>query len=150
MIKRVYYLVEVSIMKVYITVKRLSKPKEELGYVGYEVDGAPQNLRELITALVNATVKEYNAHVKNGDSPEPLSESEISRRALMGKIAFDIDYTGTLVDGDKAVRAALSAYEDGLFRVFMGDNELTELSSAVSLSETFTFIRLTMLTGRLW
>ncbi len=137
-------------MKVNITVKQLSKPKEELGYVGYEVDGAPKNLKELITALVRANVREYNERVKKGDSPELLSESEISRRALMGKIAFGINYSGTPADEDKAVETALSAYEDGLFRVFMGDRELAALSDAVSLSETFTFIRLTMLTGRLW
>lgn len=137
-------------MKVNITVKQLSKPKEELGYIGYEVDGAPEDLRELITALVRANVREYNARVKKGDSPRPLGEDEISRRALLGKIAFGINYSGRLADEDKAVETALSAYEDGLFRVFMGDKELTELSDAVSLSETFTFIRLTMLTGRLW
>ncbi len=137
-------------MRVSVSVKQLSKPKAAPVNAEYELDRAPGSLKELIEALVRSNVCEYNERVKKGDSPEPLGEDEISRRALTGRIAFGINYSGTFADEEKAVRTAISAYEDGLFRVFMGDNELTALSDTVSLSETFTFIRLTMLTGRLW
>ncbi len=137
-------------MRVSVNVKQLSKPKAAPVNAEYELDAAPRDLKELINALVRKNVREYNERVKKGDSPEPLGEDEISRRALMGRIAFGINYSGTFADEEKSVKTALSAFEDGLFRVFMGDIELTALSDAVSLSETFTFIRLTMLTGRLW
>ena len=43
-------------------------------------------------------------------------------------------------------------FQDGLFRVFLGDTELTELDEQLELQEgdTVTFIRLTMLAGRMW
>ena len=43
-------------------------------------------------------------------------------------------------------------FQDGLFRVFLGDTELTELDEKLELQEgdTVTFIRLTMLAGRMW
>ena len=42
--------------------------------------------------------------------------------------------------------------EDGIFRIFIDDTEAGGLSSPVVLKEetTLTFIRLTMLSGRLW
>ena len=44
------------------------------------------------------------------------------------------------------------SYEDGIFRIFMDDTETGDLSSPIQLKEesTLTFIRLAMLSGRLW
>lgn len=70
----------------------------------------------------------------------------------IGKIAFGINYGGKTADEKAALENALQSYEDGLYRIFIGENELGELSDSISLSEndSVTFIRLTMLTGRLW
>ena len=52
----------------------------------------------------------------------------------------------------KALDNAFLSFEDGLYRVFLGENELTELDTPLDIKENdeLTFIRLTMLTGRIW
>lgn len=44
------------------------------------------------------------------------------------------------------------AFKDGLFRIFLNDNELSSLEENINLQENdkLTFIRLTMLSGRIW
>ena len=44
------------------------------------------------------------------------------------------------------------AFNDGLFRIFLNDNELSSLEEKIKLQENdkLTFIRLTMLSGRIW
>ncbi|KUO70710.1 MAG: hypothetical protein APF81_26025 [Desulfosporosinus sp. BRH_c37] len=52
----------------------------------------------------------------------------------------------------KAIATALLAFQDGIYRVFIGDNEVAELDEKLSLKEgeVLTFIRFTMLAGRMW
>ena len=52
----------------------------------------------------------------------------------------------------KAKENALQSFEDGLYRIFIGDNEIEGLNTAITLNEgdTLTFIKLTMLAGRMW
>ena len=44
------------------------------------------------------------------------------------------------------------AFNDGLFRIFLNNNELSSLEEKINLQENdkLTFIRLTMLSGRIW
>lgn len=50
---------------------------------------------------------------------------------------------------EKAVENTLQCFEDGIFRVFAGENELTALKETIPWTDdtVFTFIRLTMLSG---
>lgn len=47
---------------------------------------------------------------------------------------------------------ALLAYKDGIYRVFIGDEEVKELNESLNIKEgdILTFIRLTMLSGGMW
>lgn len=65
----------------------------------------------------------------------------------IGKIAFGINYGGRKAEEGKAVATAIQAYKDGLFRIFLGEEELTDLSQRITLFEgdSLTFIKLTML-----
>ena len=73
-------------------------------------------------------------------------------KAATGKVGFEANYNGRPAAETEAIINALQSYEDGIFRIFLDDAELGELSSSVQLKEesTLTFIRLTMLSGRLW
>ena len=66
--------------------------------------------------------------------------------------AFGANYNGKPAAEAEAIINALQSYEDGIFRIFLNDAELGELSSPIQLKEesTLTFIRLAMLSGRLW
>jgi hypothetical protein len=70
----------------------------------------------------------------------------------VGKFTFGVHETAAPVDEGRAVTTALSAVEDGLVRIFRGTEELTELSAPLLLEEgqVLTFVRLTMLSGRMW
>ena len=73
-------------------------------------------------------------------------------KAVSGKVGFEVNYNGRPAAETEAIVNALQSYEDGIFRIFIDDTEAGGLSSPVVLKEetTLTFIRLTMLSGRLW
>ena len=81
-----------------------------------------------------------------------LTKEEVEDQAAAGKVGFGRIYSDKKADEAKAVENALQCFEDGLVRVFQGDQELTELDGPVRLKEgdRFTLIRLTFLAGRLW
>ncbi len=81
-----------------------------------------------------------------------LTESEISDQSTAGKIGFGRIYSDKKADSKKAVETALQGFEDGLFRIIIGDVEATELDEPLTIHENdiLTFIRLTFLAGRLW
>lgn len=67
-------------------------------------------------------------------------------------MSFGWLYADNPADREKAVDTAIGCWRDGLVRVFLGDRELTGLDDPLEIQEndTFTFIRLTFLAGRLW
>jgi len=56
------------------------------------------------------------------------------------------------VPGDAAaVQNALTSFEDGLFRIFINDNEIEpDLPIVLRDEDEICFLRLTMLAGRIW
>lgn len=139
-------------MTIKVNIKQLGKKRSRIAEVPFVLENAPSTVRELIKEAVHTCVSEYNERVKKGEDAEPLSNHEISEMSEIGKIAFGINYGGKTADEKAALENALQSYEDGLYRIFIRENELGSLSDSISLSEndSVTFIRLTMLTGRLW
>ena len=71
---------------------------------------------------------------------------------IFQQISFNLNYNDTKADLDKAQRNVALSFQDGLFRIFLNENELTDLNQTISLKEndTLIFIRLVMLAGRMW
>ena len=136
-------------MKVYIQVKKLGKRIQTVGSIPYELETRPTTLRELIVCMVTQGVAEYNGRLLSGEQYKALSETEIQDMSQVGKIAFGIPFGQKEADPTKAVDAALLAFTDGLYRFFVGEQEITELDAPLNLSEgdTIAIIRLVMLTG---
>ena len=136
-------------MKVYIQVKKLGKRMQTVGSIPYELDACPATLRELIVCMVNQGVEGYNERLRSGEQNKALSETEIHDMSQVGKIAFGITFGQKEADPTKAVDAALLAFTDGLYRFFVGEQEITQLDAPLNLSEgdTIAIIRLVMLTG---
>lgn len=69
-----------------------------------------------------------------------------------GKVGFGALYNHNKIDLTKAQQNAVLAFEDGLYAIFYGDDELKELSQSIDLSmnKALTFIRLTFLAGSYW
>ncbi len=139
-------------MTINVNIKQLGKKRNKISGVPFFLEENPSTVRELISLSVKSCVSDYNKRAENGGNISPLSESQISDMSEIGKIAFGINYGEKKADYDKAVETALQAYEDGLFRIFIRENEVGSLSDSISLSEndSVTFIKLTMLSGRMW
>lgn len=137
-------------MLLYMNMKQLGKRRNTVDKVPFEFEAEPETLRELITETVKICVRGYIERMDRGEAV--LTNDQIDDMAQIGKIAFGIVYGQKKPDVPKAVETAVTGFEDGLFRVFLGSEELTELDEKVILAEgdEITFIRLTMLAGRMW
>ena len=135
---------------IYVRMKKIGKQKkEDLVPVPFTLDAKPETVRELLISLTKLGVKQYNAREDAGQILTYLTENEIIEQAERGKITFGLRDGADAVE-EKAIKNTLQCFEDGIFRVFAGDKELTELADAIPWTEdlVFTFIRLTMLSGR--
>lgn len=138
------------ILKIYL--KQIGQRKQTVAPIDFEYSPVPGTVRELITQTVVACVNAYNERVRQGDlRANPVTEKQIEDMASVGKIAFGINYGGREQDIGKAVDNALQSFEDGLYRVFLNDREPERLDDNLDLhdGDSLTFIRLTMLTGRI-
>ncbi|RGY96203.1 hypothetical protein, partial [Clostridium sp. AM58-1XD] len=108
----------------------------------------PETARELLTELVQLGVREYNARKDEGQILPYLTKAEIRDQAASGKVAFGLRGGNDAVE-EEAVANAVQSFEDGIYRVFAGEEELTRLDEKIQWTEglIFTFIRLTMLSG---
>ena len=139
-------------MTINIQVKKLGKRIQTVGSIPYELNTCPATLRELIVYMVTQGVTEYNGRLQSGEQYSALSDTQIQDMSQVGKIAFNIPFGQKEADPAKAVDAALLAFTDGLYRFFVGEQEITELDAPLHLCEgdTIAIIRLTMLTGGLF
>lgn len=144
-------------MKVKVNLKQIGQRKQKIAPVDFEYPKPPETVRELINLTVEQCVNAYNERVRAGENGEkPLTEQQIADMSEVGKIAFGINYGEKEQNMDKARENALQSFEDGLYRIFIGDKEIEieieGLDTAITLNEgdTLTFIKLTMLAGRMW
>ena len=142
-------------MKVYIHLKPLGRQRKKLHKVPFEYERKPESVRELIEFTVEIMVAAFIERVefsKTGNNPDAMEESEIEARAEMGKIAFGFVYGKTEIDMNQAKETALQAYEDGLVRIFIGDEETGTLEDEILINDgdELTFVKLSMLAGRMW
>lgn len=139
-------------MKAYIQTKQLGKRKCSIEKMPVYFPVPPTNVQELIEAIVSWQVGEYNERLQQSEVLKYLTSEEVEDKVASGKVGFDVNYNGKPAIESDAIINALQSYEDGIFRIFLDDTELGELSSLIRLKEesTLTFIRLTMLSGRMW
>lgn len=140
-------------MKLKVEVKQLGARGKKVVPVPFEIEGNPATVGELIAATAKKCAEEYNDRVRKGETMiSPLSEREINDMAGVGRITFGICNGDKEQDVDKAIDNALLAFQDGLFCLFINGTQMTEAGQETALKEddVLTFIRLTMLAGRIW
>lgn len=139
-------------MNIYIQVKQLGKRIQTVGSIPYALEFSPATLRELIVCMVTRSVTEYNQRLQKVGQDKPLSETEIQDLSQVGKIAFGIPFGQKEADLQKAVDTAILAFSDGLYRLFINEQEIADLDAPLHLCEgdTIAIIRLVMLTGGLF
>lgn len=134
---------------IYVRMKKPGKGMgKELSPTPFKLQQRPETLREFLAALTELLVKDYNARKDEGQILSFLTKEEIAGQALCGKVSFGI-HGGETADPEKALENTLQCFEDRIYRVFAGNEELTELDGKILWKEdlVFTLIRLTMLSG---
>ena len=139
-------------MKVYVNIKQIGKRKNKIDRKEYEIKGKIETVKDLLIEFVTINVKEFNERLTENDVVPYLTDEKINDLSDAGKISFGVDYNGQKQDLEKAVENALQSYEDGIYRIFVTDNEVGEIDCEINLKENdeLTFVRLTMLAGRMW
>ena len=140
-------------MQVRVNVKRIGKRKNAIEAHPYEI-GEVRDVGELIAAFVTAEVAWFNERATAGETAlRYLTNAEIADAATVGKIGFGADYNGQVQDLTAAIENARQSFEDGIYRIFInGEEPASDLAAPVALAENdeVTFVRLTMLAGRMW
>ncbi|MCM1044089.1 MAG: hypothetical protein NC417_01135 [Candidatus Gastranaerophilales bacterium] len=139
-------------MEIRVNVKAVGKRKNSVKPVIYEIGSAPSTVRELILAVTETGVLEYNRRQESSELLQCLTGEEIEDRAAEGKISFGVNYGEKRADIKQAQENAVQCFLDGIYRIFLDDVPLTSLDEEICVSEesVFTFVRLTMLAGRMW
>ncbi|PTA68443.1 hypothetical protein C8263_07830 [Deinococcus arcticus] len=78
-----------------------------------------------------------------------LTERELSEATLTGRVAVGPQAPGGTVAPEDAVRTALTAFRDGLYYVFVDDEQIEALDAPLTLrpDSTLLLVRLTALAG---
>lgn len=161
LIKQTEHLGREKTMIVLVNQKSIGKNKK-IRSVPLEYKKVPLNVYELIKETVRIMVDAFIERMRKKEAP--LTEEQIRDLADIGRVSFGIVYNDAEPDVDKAVETAVTAYRDGLVAIFIND-ELVEVSSKeptptpeelkeskIDLKENdrISFVRLTMLAGRIW
>jgi hypothetical protein len=138
-------------MQVYLKVKAIAKRDPLVARTALSIDQPIAGANELIEYIVRHNVAAYNGQAIDKPIFLYLTDEKIAAGAKCGKVGFADRKNENKQNPDLAVENALSSFRDGIFRLFINDVEVTygeklELSNNAEL----TFIRLTMLAGRLW
>ncbi|WP_046227506.1 hypothetical protein [Paenibacillus dauci] len=139
-------------MLIYITVKSLGRRKNWLTRQPLQLAGTPVTLRDLITCIVEQNVREFKVKQTDTSFIPYLTAEAIKEQAEVGKVGFQLIRDERIPEEQQAVETALLAFEDGLYKVFLREEEVTGLDEHIELAEgdEAAFIRLTMLAGRVW
>lgn len=133
-----------------LQLKRIGKKK--IKQIPIALNTVPQNLQELIEACVRSEVIKYNEKREGEILLSFLNATEIQEQSEKGKIGFGDMANKMLAQEETAIENVLIAFKDGLFIVFIDDDELTDLETPVKLTpeSTVSFIRMTFLAGAYW
>jgi len=144
-------------MEIKVCVKQLGKKRPLLKDRVIEIAeiGPVPSLKTLLEAVVEQQVNEYNQKMSESDESGMEKQPALGYLPILtdtGKAGFGSIYNQHKADLVKACETALQAFEDGLFAVFLEEEELKDLGQPVALTpqKRITFIRLTFLAGSYW
>ncbi len=139
-------------IQIYIALKHMGNVTKKVKEYPFILSNTPRTFRELIEESVKSCISAYKERANNAKNPAPLTDEQLDGMREIGKFAFGVHYNENAIDEAKSTQTAIDAVTDGLVRVFQGNNEITDLDAEIEISEgdVFTFVRLTMLSGRMW
>lgn len=133
-------------MKVNIITKKASSLKE-LSHEEIELE----NIQTLKDLLIQMTLHEfYKQHSSHHE--QVLTQDDINHQAMLGKVTLGTLYNDEKEDITKAIDVMLQDYQDGLFRVYLNQEECVDLNEKLVFLQDneVVIIKLIMMAGRLW
>ncbi len=139
-------------IQIYVALKHMGNVTKKVKEYPFILNNTPRTFRDLIEESVKSCIEAYKARANNAKNPAPLNDEQFDGMREIGKFAFGVHYNEISIDETKAIETAIEAATDGLVRVFKGNDEITDLDGEIDITEgdVFTFVRLTMLSGRMW
>ena len=136
-------------IQIYVSLKHMGNIARKVKVHPFVLERAPRTLRELVAESVRACIRAYRERGEQANAPKPLTDEQYEGMREVGKFAFGVHYNENEIHEEKAIAAAVEAVEDGVVRIFQGNEELTAIDGEITVGEedVFTFVRLTMLTG---
>ena len=137
-------------MKIIINVKGLSR-KKIIHQEEVELINKVSTTKDLITELVKINVEKFNKKIDEKDILSIMTNEYIAEAARSGKIGDEV-HGDKKANLEKAFDTAYLAFEDGLYCIFVNDEQTEKLEDNLALKDgdVLTFIKLTMLAGRMW
>ena len=110
---------------------------------------SPLTLRDLLTQIVFAEVGEFAARQSQRRLMGILSPAEIHLGVEQGKVDSGSSDVKQVVESGRAVETALQAFTDGLYFVFLDEQQQENLDTTVTLQphSDLLFLRLVALVG---
>lgn len=114
-----------------------------------ELPDGTYTLERLLTHLVHVEVAAYQERQDRVGLLRVLTEPELDAGHAAGKISVAPQERGGAVTPEAATRTALTAFGDGLYYVFVDDQQIEQLSQPLTLrpDSTLLLLRLTALAG---
>ncbi len=137
-------------MKIIVNVKGLSR-KKVICQEEVELKNKISTTKDLITELVKINVEKFNKKIDEKDILSIMTNENIAKAARIGKIGDEV-HGDKKANLEKALDTAYLAFEDGLYCIFINDEQTEKLDDSLNLKDgdILTLIRLTMLAGRMW
>jgi hypothetical protein len=106
-------------------------------------------LRDLLTRIVRSEVANFEERQQQRRLLKVLSPAQISLGIEQGKVDLGGSDLNQEVDVDEAIAAALQAFADGLYFVFLDEQQQENLDDVVTLrpNSQLLFLRLVPLVG---
>ena len=144
-------------MNISISVRQLGKKHPILQEKSISLDTSVPviTVRTFIELIVKHQVELFHSASFEWEDQDTIhlpKENYLPILTDTGKVGFGAVYNHNKVDVAKAQENAIVAFEDGLYALFHGDDQLESLTQEIDLSQnkSITFIRLTFLAGSYW
>lgn len=139
-------------MRLFYQQKTIGKKSRKLQKIAFTIEEPVYTLKDLLLQLVTQEVQNYNEKVLDTPLHIYLTEEQLEDAIHHGKIHFGEKKNTTVQSLEQAKSTVIQAFEDELFLVIHNEEQLNTLTTPLTIQEddVFTFIKLTMLAGRIW
>lgn len=144
-------------MNITISVKQLGKKHPILQERTIEIGTSETKIivTEFLELVVEQQVKQFllsSFEIDDEDKTHLPKDNYLPILIDSGKVGFGGIYNHQKPNLKIAQQTAIQAFEDGIFVIFYGDEQLEKLNQEIDFTEkkTITFVRSTFLAGSYW